>query len=306
MSAPRLDTALIRRRRAKLGLSARAVASELGITGAGYTAIESGLGNQSIDLGTLVRLSSALGLSVGELLGTPPTPTEEEADDAAALGALLLTLGERTPVGSLLEALEWTLERLHAAERGLSGGLARVGMRIHRSNSSLAIVPGVTAVADEARVRAVRQGMARNHVSLQEARMLRHIVAGDTPTQPSNPERVALAVLINAGLVAFEPAQSPKTEAPIVLAADVRYSLLLDEMPDEAAPVSARRRRSPATVAGARERTSRHDRHPHGPRPLPCSPPYHPVAHRPSGALLSGANALGNGRPHRLRRSLRR
>jgi transcriptional regulator with XRE-family HTH domain len=254
MSAPQLDTALIRHRRAELGLSVRAVASVLGVTGTRYTAIESGLGNLGIDLGTLVRLRDSLGLSVAELIASTTDSSDEVAADVAVdvktLGALLLTLGELTLVGTLMEVLGWSLERLRAAEAALSEQLEAVGMRINRSNARLAIVPADSAVDAAARRRAVRQGMARNHVGLTEARVLRHVLAGNVPTQPSNPERVAQGVLVNAGLVAPGPALHAQVEKPLVLSDDARFSLMLNEDPCDDDTSTPRNRRSRVTVAG--------------------------------------------------------
>jgi hypothetical protein len=174
----------------------------------------------------------------------------------AALGSLLLTLGELTPVGTLMEALGWSLERLRAAEDFLSNLLETVGMRINRSNARLAIVPGASAVDAVVRKQAVRQGMARNHVGLTEARVLRHILAGNAPTQPSNPERVAQGVLVNAGLLTFGSSSSAQNETPVSLSDDARYSLMVDEDPVRGDSPIPRSRRSRATVA-ARKDTAR-------------------------------------------------
>lgn len=72
---------------------------------------------------------------------------------------------------------------------------------------------------------------------------------GDVPTQPSNAERVAMGVLVNAGLVAFAEAPAKAAEAPMVLSGDVRFSLMLDEDPPETGAKPASRRRSPVTVS---------------------------------------------------------
>jgi hypothetical protein len=199
-------------------------------------------------------------LSVAELLGdTTTSPSSSDAKtsaDVAALGSLLLTLGELTPVGTLMEALGWSLERLRAAEDFLSNLLETVGMRINRSNARLAIVPGASAVDAVVRKQAVRQGMARNHVGLTEARVLRHILAGNAPTQPSNPERVAQGVLVNAGLLTFGSSSSAQNETPVSLSDDARYSLMVDEDPVRGDSPIPRSRRSRATVA-ARKDTAR-------------------------------------------------
>jgi hypothetical protein len=202
-----------------------------------------------------VRLGDVLGLSVAELIASSTdspgeVATDHVADDVKALGSLLLTLGELTLVGTLMEVLGWTLERVRATEAALAGQLEAVGMRINRSNARLAIVPAAGAVETGVRQRAVRQGMARNHVGLTEARVLGHILAGNVPTQPSNPERVAQGVLVNAGLVAPGAALHAQVETPLVLSDDARFSLMLEEDPDDGDSANHRNRRSRVTVAG--------------------------------------------------------
>ena len=45
---------------------------------------------------------------------------------------------------------------------------------------------------------------------------------GDAPTQPSDPERVAQGVLVNAGLVSFGASSTSTCESPMVPSDDVR------------------------------------------------------------------------------------
>jgi transcriptional regulator with XRE-family HTH domain len=230
-----IDYALVRRRRAELGLSIRQVAALIGTTGPGYVALENGGGNPDIGLDAASRLASALGLSLDQLVRSQRIGPEHADDepslsgDVAALGALLSATGTLTPVGALCEVLDWPLDRFRAAENALSERLAAVGMVLRRSHARLAIERAAGAVDDEQLAKAVRRHLGRVHLSLTEARLLRHVEHGDVPTQPSNPEQVALGVLVNAGLVAPGPAPSKTAEAPLELTDDVRFSLMLEE-----------------------------------------------------------------------------
>jgi hypothetical protein len=105
---------------------------------------------------------------------------------------------------------------------------------------------------------ALRRHLGRDHLNLTEARMLRHVEHGDAPTQPSNPERVALGTLVRAELIGTGDARGKTAEAPLCLSEDVHFSLMLDEAPDAGnhGP-TPRPRRSPATAAGGPGRPRR-------------------------------------------------
>lgn len=231
MTAPALlDIALMRRRRAELGISLRMLADQIGVTAPTYTAIENGHRHAELELGVLLRLSRALGVAVSDLVigEEQPADADEVSDDAAELGAVLALSDTLTPAGSLCEILGWTLDRLRAARRVLERRLAGVGMGLQFTNSAVKIVTAV-GVADEATVaKTMRKHLARNHVSLIEARMLLAVERGQVPNQPTNSERVALGVLVNAALVGFEAPKSSKREAAMVLSDDVRFSLMVD------------------------------------------------------------------------------
>lgn len=246
MGAPRLNVQVLRARRAELGLSVRAIAAEAGLTGNGYVALEKGYGHDALSYGTVVRLARVLGLTLDELVADKPASNEEE-DDAAALGVLLYSIGTLTPVGALTEVLDWPLDRLHRAEGELARRLEGVGARLRRSGARLAVVPANDAVDAKVLEAALRRHLGRDHVKLTEARMLRHVEHDDVPTQPSNPERVAMGVLVNAGLVAFGEPPTKTAEAPLVLSEDVRFSLMLEEDPNDEGTAPRRRRRSPVT-----------------------------------------------------------
>lgn len=231
------------------------------MTGPGYTAMENGGGNQDIGLAAAVRLANALGLRIAELVSVPESESESVSmanDDAAALGALLRATGTLTPVGALADVLGWPIGRVHAAEAELAERLRTVGQSLRRSTGRLAVDCGASAVDQEVMKSALRRHLGRDHLSLTEARMLRHVEHGDTPTQPSNPEQVALGTLVRAELVTFGDVCTRTTEAPMCLSEDVRFSLMLDDVPDAGDHGRApRRRRSPITAPGGAGRPRR-------------------------------------------------
>ena len=128
-----INSDLLRRRRAELGLSLREVASAAGLTGPTYVAIENGVTTSDPGLEAATRLARALGLSLDALVSADAEAAQD--DDAAVLGALVAISETLTPVGALAELLAWPLERLHAAEVELSVRLAGVGLALRRSTA---------------------------------------------------------------------------------------------------------------------------------------------------------------------------
>lgn len=232
--SPCVDGALLRRRRAELGFSGREVADALGVPAPSYLALEGGHGTATVEFRTAVRLAQILGLSLDELIARPADPAAEDGalrgrdDDAAALGALLYATGTLTPVGALCEALGWDYERLHRAEKALGERLASCGLRLHRQTARLSIARAVGAVDTAVLKSVVRRQLARENVSLAEARMVRRIQQGRAPQTPSNAESVTFGVLVNAELVTFVEPSRRGTEREMVLSEDVRFSIECD------------------------------------------------------------------------------
>lgn len=109
------------------------------------------------------------------------------------------------------------------------------GQRLHRLNGQVAIVSRATDDDVNPTKAILRSHLARDGVSVSEARMMRRIRTGAVPKVLGNADNVALGVLANAQLVAADETGTWR------LADDVRYSLLLDPIESEGLPEQERR-----------------------------------------------------------------
>ena len=221
-----LDADMIRRRRTALGLSERDLAKSLGVTGFTVNALERGANHDDLPAGLIGALAEALALTPNELFNTPTrTRTADAALDVGAIGALLAGDGRLVPTAALAEVLDWPAERVTAALDDLAVRLPEVGQRLHRLGNDVSIV---AAAAPPARLeRLSRRVMAARGLTRHQAQLLYRAWHGQlTPTMPSNPDRVTLGVLTNAGLLTV-PTRVTRGELP-QLTDDVRFSLALD------------------------------------------------------------------------------
>ena len=141
---------LIRRRRSELGLSARMLAKDLGVTGASYVAIENGRAQSDLSLGVVVRLARLLALTLDEIMGTEaPEPSATTAGDAELLGSLLKAVDQMVPTRTICETTGWSLERYEHAEAELERCLGAAGMTLHRLQGRVSIIRQATSAHDD-------------------------------------------------------------------------------------------------------------------------------------------------------------
>jgi transcriptional regulator with XRE-family HTH domain len=201
-----LNTEFIKRRRVEVGLSNRALAAAVGTTLSGLRALERDASQGDLTLAFLERLAGSLGCSINDLIATPapatPVPVDEPdlAADAATLGRLLYAAGVLTPVAALSEITGWPDQRVNTALEVLGQGLPTMGLVLHRLGNRVAI-KGSGDVDGDLVAAAVRSHLNRDGLNITEMRLLRRILDGDTPPQPTNSEQVALGVLANARLI---------------------------------------------------------------------------------------------------------
>ena len=227
-----INGGLIRLRRAELGLSSRAIAAALGVTGSVVQRLEAGDNHLDVTMGLLVKLAAVLAVDVVDLVS--PTPSESSegtvASDVAAVGALLHAAGVSTPAGALRDSLGWDQARLIAAIEGLDEQLRSVGMRLKKNGVGHVIVRDLATTSPDTLAKLIRAHVTRDGLNRTEAALLYRIHTTGAPRDPSNPEAVALGALVNAQLLVPGVAPTGTAERPLVLADMVCFSLLLDEV----------------------------------------------------------------------------
>jgi len=233
------------------GVALRELALETGIGLAVLNRIEQGTDpdHTGLTLGQFIRLANYLGVTPTTLLttrtqnpassntrsipdnvgnGSDPEPLPGPNDlsaDVRALGAILHDLSARIRIASLAEAVQWTLQRLHAAADQLDTDLAPTGMRIHR----LGGVISIRAIDDthHDRLLAVRRhpdtASKCRSTSPQRARLVHQILtSGKSTNTLSSKDRQNLSILMRAGVL-------EQDRNAIIVTDDVRKSLFLEE-----------------------------------------------------------------------------
>ena len=125
----------------------------------------------------------------------------------------------------------------------LDAALRPVGLRIHQLHHDVRIARTVTTVDPQTLDDLWRIHLARRSLTITQARLLKHIRDGVVPLASNrDTQKVRLPELRNAGLITAAAAESGST-AKWELTDDVRFSLLVDELPttaDVAAPAKPR------------------------------------------------------------------
>lgn len=232
----------IRRRRLELALSERDVASHWGVSTAVVRSVEAGRVDTELTLGQLAKLADILGLDLHELLDTTTGPPEgnddgdptSSAPDVAKVGALLADVRVLVPLDGLAEALGWDLERTHRALEVLDRTLRPAGLRVHRLHHDVRLARTVTAATDTELGAQWRRHFAVRSLNPAQANLLRQIRDGKARLAGTkDTEKVRLPELRNAGVIR-PAAAAAGTTAKWELTDDVRFSLLLEELPTTA------------------------------------------------------------------------
>lgn len=191
------------------------------------TGLETGRahGEQPLSLSLLFRLAEVLAVDAADLL----VPTASlatsvvDADLVAKVGGVLFELRHLTSPEILAAALNVTTDEVGAAVVTLDQRVAALGLRVHRLRGDVGVVRSQTTPSREELRAAWQQDFARRSMTLGQARMLYRVWRGGfEQKQLSNPERVTLAQLVNAGLVEV-PVEAGANA--VVLSADVHASL---------------------------------------------------------------------------------
>jgi transcriptional regulator with XRE-family HTH domain len=195
-------------------LSTRHIAKETGIEPMNYHRLESADNPNlsSLTVAVFLRLADYLRVPAGQLFTEPANPDTSVASDprshpdtdARTLGALLRALDTKANKTALVDSLDWTMERLHAASDLLDRRVEAAGMTLFDADGRLWLGPllGDHAAA-ETRFRQHHLATPRQRlVTAARARIL-HAAAngGYHPTKGGDDERQALAGLMRAGLL---------------------------------------------------------------------------------------------------------
>lgn len=198
-----LNAPLLVARRERLGLTERELALQTGVSITTIRSMERSKNHAELRVRFLIRLSAALGIHPTELFNPQLTqaPQPPTTDDAK-LEALLhqhKAVAHRT---SILKTLNWTPERLRAAEERLEARLHGTGTWLQR-HWGLAIWPTAHYVSDEERKMLARHESARRTIDTGQARLLRRLIAGELDSTwlrgAGNAELVLRGELVNLG-----------------------------------------------------------------------------------------------------------
>ena len=146
----RLDQQRLIRLRMQRGLAVRQLARDCGIEIAVLNRLETSTDPtlSTLSVAALTRLADRLAVPVGALFtDDPPTAARQRGDpdttrpDAAALGALLTSLGQDTAVVAIADALAWNVDRVHDAAAALDALLRPAGTTLFKNNGLMSIRP---------------------------------------------------------------------------------------------------------------------------------------------------------------------
>lgn len=233
-----IDPRKVRALRQRRGLTESYLGALCGVTSTVIRGIERGRPQEDLSLRFVMGLAAELNVPIHELLTDdyrPPRPepntTEDQvADDARALGALLLAVGERLPADAICEVFDWDFTRLDEAGAALAALLEPAGGLLVESDGDLAIADDVCPVEPEAIAAASRAAFIRRRPTVPELRIVVRALEGKL-TRLENSDTfsgVTVGRLRTVGLLAnADKPLSDKADPPI-LSDDVRYSLLLD------------------------------------------------------------------------------
>lgn len=196
-----LDTDEVLRRRLSKRLSQRRLATKIGVSETLVRNLEQGRNHELLHLGLVVRLAAILEIPLADLFRHTAEETAPQDDDVV-VEAALATVRHAVDVAELAGALSWDMKRTNAALAQLQPRLEGSGQQLVNSGwRKVALVP-VSFGAREGL--AIRQLSSRQRgLTVNTARVLRdlHRIDAEWHRRASNPQRTALAELMNLGIV---------------------------------------------------------------------------------------------------------
>lgn len=199
---------------------------------------------RTLALRMLCKLADVLALNIADLLLHEPAPRAADTEVAryavdplwpdptarppdpelvAKVASILFELRHLTAPAVIAAALGITTSDVEAAAIAMGPFLSALGLRLHKLRGDIGIVRVADVPARDELRAAWQQDYAQRSMTLSQARMLYAVWQGGfQPSNMSNPERVVLAQLVNAGLVELPVATGANT---VTLTAEVRQSV---------------------------------------------------------------------------------
>jgi len=237
MSDALLDIDKIVELRVRRGLSARALARQMGVSSATVHRLEQGDWHSDLSLRTLYRLADALNIDIRVLL-SDRTGSPLHGDDDAVLEAALASAAAPVERERIARTLGWSLARLDEAVGSLRARLHSRGVSLSGAGA-LSLVAKEHLLTDRQRATLAQTATAKRGIDLRTMQLLRAVALGTIESEwerrASNPQRIALARLANLGL-------ARRTADGMRLTATARFSLGLEELAAHAVPKSPRAR----------------------------------------------------------------
>jgi hypothetical protein len=201
-----IDTQYVIERLSDVTASDHALARQLGITDKTVQRLRDGRNHADMTLRMLGRIGDIIGADlVVTAAPTDELATDEATPDDVMLEAALLHRRDAIPLSALARILGWRMTRALAAADRLQRRLAGTGARLRRNRHGLAIEPRAGVLDGKSQHGLVRQRYERRGLGITAARALYDVLLGRVDgawsQHASYPQRVALAELINAGLV---------------------------------------------------------------------------------------------------------
>lgn len=136
-----INGAKIKNRLVELGMSERSLALASGVTVAGVrSAINEDAIPSQATIGNLDRLLNELGFDPGELLDPEPIEPDDDHDsDVQLLAQVLIRDPQVQRSDRLAIALEWTLDRVAAAQHALDDAVRPLGLKVHMNASKMTV-----------------------------------------------------------------------------------------------------------------------------------------------------------------------
>lgn len=200
-----IDRDEFRRLRLQAGTSTRALARAAATSTTTIDGIADATNHRSIDLGMLCDIACALGVHPAALLDGAAPATQARPDDSI-IEAALAEVGGSPSATDLAEALGWPTSRAHAALRALKTRLKGTGQQlISRGWDRHSLKPDRLLMTSAQRRKLHRTALRQRGLNITCLGLLVNAHEGRLDgawlRAMSNPQRVALATITNAGLV---------------------------------------------------------------------------------------------------------